>query len=294
MKLESSELVLSSEGRLYHINLKPEDIADTVILVGDPDRVALVSKHFDNIDFKTRHREFVTCTGNYRNKRFTVISTGIGTDNIDIVLTELDAAVNINLQKRRPLPTHRALNIIRLGTCGALQADVPVDRLVVSTHAVGMDGLLNFYDGFKAVNEDALSQAFIDQTNWPSRLPYPYCVKASDSLLKLFDGIATPGITATAPGFYGPQGRTVRLAPAMADINERLATFEFDGHRIVNFEMETSALYGMAAMLGHNHLTVCNVIANRVTKEFSKDMGKSIDDMIKTALRRLSANTHGS
>lgn len=286
---KGSELIITPDNRVYHINLRGEDVADDVIVVGDPDRVAQISKHFDKVDFKTQHREFITHTGSYKGKRFTVISTGIGVGNIDIVVTELDAAVNIDLEKRTLLPDHRTLNIVRLGTCGALQADIPVDSLVVSTHGIGMDGLLNFYGDFRSVNEDALSEAFIKQTGWHDNMSYPYAVKASSELLKRFEGKATAGITATAVGFYGPQGRQIRLAPAIQDINERLTAFSFEGQRIANFEMETSALYGMCAMLGHNHLTVCNVIANRLAKTFSADMAKSVDNMIVTALDCLSA-----
>lgn len=284
-----SELIITPDQRTYHINLRGEDIADDVIVVGDPDRVGQVSKYFDKIDFKTQHREFITHTGTYNSKRITVLSTGIGIGNIDIVVTELDAAVNIDLQKRQLLPTRRTLNIVRLGTCGALQEDTPVDSLVVSTHGIGMDGLLNFYDNFHTVNVVALSKAFIKQLDWPSNMPYPYVVKASANLLKKFEGKATPGITATALGFYGPQGRGIRMAPAIADLNEKLTAFSFEGQRIINFEMETSALYGMAAMLGHNHLTVCTIIANRLAKTFTSDLAKSTDNLIKTALECLTA-----
>lgn len=288
--LKASELVLTAEGRLYHINLRGGDIADNVIVVGDPGRVAEVSKYFDKIDFKTQHREFITHTGTYNGTPFTVLSTGIGVGNIDIVTTELDAAVNIDLQKREPLPDHRALNIVRLGTCGALQEDIPVDSLVASTHAIGMDGLLNFYDGLDQVNDNALSEAFIKQTGWPSTLAYPYAIGASAELLTRFGGTTVKGITATAMGFYGPQGRAIRLEPAIKDLNEKLTAFNFEGQRIANFEMETSALYGMSALLGHNRLTICNVIANRIRREFSKDLKKGVDNLIKTALDGLSTN----
>ncbi len=285
--LQASELILTTDGRLYHINLRPEDIADDVIVVGDPGRVAQVSKYFDKIDFRTQHREFITHTGWYHGKHLTVLSTGIGIGNIDIITTELDAAVNIDLQTRRPLPAHRTLNIIRLGTCGALQADMPVNSLVVSKHAIGMDGLLPFYADFRSVTDELLTEAFIRQTDWPDTLPYPYAVTASPELLERFAGIATPGITATAPGFYGPQGRQLRLTAAIPDLNERLTAFSFKDERIVNFEMETSALYGLTALLGHNHLTVCVVIANRLAKAFSTDLEASVDHLVRTALDKL-------
>lgn len=284
-----SELMITPDKRMYHINLRGEDIADTVLLVGDPDRVHQISKHFTKIDCKTRHREFVTHTGFYNGKRLTVLSTGIGVDNIDIVLTELDAAVNIDLDKRELLPQRRTLTIVRLGTCGGLQADLPVGTLVASAYGIGMDGLLNFYDNLHTVNEDDVSRAFIEHMNWPDTLPYPYAIKATDSLLRLFADVAVCGITGTAVGFYGPQGRKLRLAPALADMNERLTAFRYHNQRFLNLEMETSALYGMASLLGHDHLTVCVVIANRLAKQFSPDLHKSIEHLIVTALDRLTA-----
>ena len=284
-----SELIITPEGRVYHINVRGEDVADDVIVVGDPGRVAEISRYFDKVEFKTQHREFITHTGTYNGKRLTVLSTGIGAGNIDIVATELDAAVNIDLQKRELLPEHRTLNIVRLGTCGALQADIPVDGLVASSYAIGMDGLLDFYQTSGDIRDDGLSQAFIEQLSWPDALPYPYAVKASPELLQRFDGAVTAGITATALGFYGPQGRSLRMKALMPDLNEKLTNFAYEGHRIVNFEMETSALYGMAAALGHNHLTICTVIANRLAKQFTKDLAASTDSMIRTALERLTA-----
>lgn len=287
--LKPSELIVTPEGRMYHINLRGEDIANDVIVVGDPGRVAEISKHFSKIDFKTQHREFITHTGWYGKKRITVLSTGIGVGNIDIVVTELDAAVNIDLTQRKLLPRHRTLNIIRLGTCGSLQADIPVDALVTSTYGIGIDGLLNFYDGFHSVNDNALSNEFIKQTNWPASLPYAYAIAATPELLQRFAGKTIQGITVTAPGFYGPQGRSIRLAPAITNIHEKLTAFRHKDMRIANFEMETSALYGMAALLEHNHLTVCTVIANRLAKQFSGDPQKSIANLIQTSLDILSA-----
>ena len=215
-----TELILTKENRVYHINLKAEDIADDVIVVGDQHRVAQISKFFSKIEFKTEHREFVTHTGIFNGKRVTVLSTGIGTDNIDIVMNELDAAVNINLETRELNPTHRTLNVIRLGTSGALQADIPVNGIVVSSHGLGLDGLLNFYDNWESVCENPISEAFIKHTGWKPNLPYPYCVKASDKLISKFQQGTHIGITATAPGFYGPQGRQIRLKAAMPNLNE--------------------------------------------------------------------------
>ncbi len=283
-----TELILSSEKRVYHINLRAEDIADDVIVVGDQNRVAQISSYFSKIDFKTEHREFVTHTGTFNAKRITVLSTGIGTDNIDIVLNELDAAVNINLEKRELNPVHRKLNIIRLGTSGALQGDIPVNGLVASSHGIGLDGLLNFYEGWKSINEDAISQAFIKHTNWQKNLPYPYCVAASEKLLSKFKNDTHVGITATAPGFYGPQGRQIRLKASAPNLNELLTAFKLNDLRITNFEMETSALYGLGKLLDHNCLTICVIIANRVRKEFTSDYKKSVEILIENCLNKLS------
>lgn len=282
-----TELILTPEGRVYHINLLGEDIADDVIVVGDQGRVAQISSYFSKVDFKTEHREFITHTGWYNGKRITVLSTGIGTDNIDIVLNELDAAVNIDPKTRTLNSKLRSLNIIRLGTSGALQKDIPVNGLVVSTHGLGFDGLLNYYGNFKSINEDAISEAFMKHSDWDSNLPYPYCVKASDKLLSKFNEGFYRGITATAPGFYGPQGRQIRLKAAKPNLNEILTDFNFDNKKISNFEMETSALYGLGKLLGHECLTVCVIIANRVRKEFTSDYKKSVDVLIESCLNKL-------
>jgi uridine phosphorylase len=282
-----TELILTKEKRVYHINLCGEDIADDVIVVGDQHRVAQISKLFSKIEFKTEHREFVTHTGIYNGKRITVLSTGIGTDNIDIVMNELDAAVNINLETRELNPTHRSLNIIRLGTSGALQADIPVNGIVVSSHGLGLDGLLNFYDNWQSINENDISESFMKHSNWLPNLPYPYCVKASEKLISKFKEGTHIGITATAPGFYGPQGRQIRLKASMPTLNEFLTDFKHGEHRITNFEMETSALYGLGKLLNHQCLTACVIIANRVRKEFTTDYTKSVEILITESLQRL-------
>ncbi len=284
-----TELILTKEKRVYHINLKAEDVADDIIVVGDQHRVAQISKLFSKIEFKTEHREFITHTGIFNGKRITVLSTGIGTDNIDIVLNELDAAVNINLETRELNPTHRSLNIIRLGTSGALQADIPVNGIVVSSHGLGLDGLLNFYDNWESVADKNISEAFIKHTHWLPNLPYPYCVKASDELIAKFKEGTHIGITATAPGFYGPQGRQIRLKAAMPNLNELLTDFKLGDQRITNFEMETSALYGLGKLLDHQCLTACVIIANRVRKEFTTDYAKSVEILIEESLQRLTA-----
>ncbi|MCC6371453.1 MAG: nucleoside phosphorylase [Bacteroidia bacterium] len=286
-KFAETELILTADNRVYHLNLKNEDIADNVIVVGDQNRVAQISARFSKIDFKTAHREFITHSGEFNGRRVTVLSTGIGTDNIDIVMNELDAAVNINPQTRELNPQKRHLNIVRLGTSGALQPDIPVNALVASTHGLGLDGLLNFYSGLNSINENAISEAFMQHTQWLSGLPYPYCVAGSKNLLQLFDKDVFKGITATAPGFYGPQGRQIRLQSSMPQLNDLLGSFKLGEHRICNFEMETSALYGLGRLLEHQCLTVCVIIANRVSKEFTADYSKSVELLIDNCLNKL-------
>ena len=285
--IAETELILNADGSVFHLHLRPEHIADNIILVGDPGRVEAVSKHFDKVEFRIQNREFVTHTGTFGGKRVTVTATGIGTDNVDIVLNELDAAVNIDLQKREIKQERKSLNIVRIGTSGALQADIPVDSFVVSEYGLGFDGLMNYYDNISEINENRLSEAFIRHTNWNWRLPFPYVVKGSESLRKkLADGYIG-GITATAPGFYGPQGRTLRLAPAIENLNETLTNFNHEGIRITNFEMETSALYGLSLGLGHRACTICVIIANRVIREYSKDYKTSVERLITETLARL-------
>ncbi|MFN5183599.1 MAG: nucleoside phosphorylase [Bacteroidota bacterium] len=284
-----TELILTNENRVYHINLKDENIADDVIVVGDQGRVQQISKHFSKIEFKTEHREFVTHTGIFNGKRITVLSTGIGTDNIDIVLNELDAAVNIDPHTRTEKSIKRSLNIIRLGTSGSLQENIPVNGLVVSSHGLGLDGLLNFYSGWERVCENIISEEFIKHTDWSVNLPYPYCVSASKKLFENFVSGNHHGITATAPGFYGPQGRQLRLDASKPNLNELLTSFRYNDLRISNFEMETSALYGLGSLLGHNCLTVCVIIANRIKKEFTKDYSNSVELLISDCLERLTA-----
>lgn len=284
-----TELILTSDNRVYHLNLLGENIADNVIVVGDQNRVEQISQRFSNVEFKTSHREFITHTGTFNGKRVTVLSTGIGTDNIDIVLNELDAAVNINPLTRQKNATLRSLNIIRLGTSGALQEHIPVNGLVASSHGLGLDGLLNFYAGWETICENSISEAFIKHTGWQANLPYPYCVQAGGKLLQLFSESCFTGITATAPGFYGPQGRRLRLNPAMDGLNELLGSFKYGQHHISNFEMETSALYGLGKLLGHNCLTICVIIANRVRKEFTTDYTKSVELLIDSCLHKITS-----
>lgn len=286
---EASELILTEKNRLYHINLNNDEIADKVIVVGDQNRVSAISKYFSKIELKSEHREFVAHTGYFNNTRITVLSTGIGTDNIDIVLTELDAAVNIDPQTRTIKPNKRTLKIIRLGTSGALQPYINVDDIVISTHGLGLDGLLNFYQVNDNIYHHDISKAFMQHTQWLNTLPYPYCVSGDEELIQLFKDVPNVhfGITATAPGFYGPQGRQLRLAAAMPDLNDLLTSFEYNGHRITNFEMETSALYGLGKALGHQCVTACVIIANRIKKQFTKNYTESVDKLIVTCLEKL-------
>lgn len=284
----SSELILHSDCSIYHLHLRPENLADTVILVGDPGRVELVSSRFSKIEFKVSNREFVTHTGVYNNKRISVVSTGIGTDNVDIVVNELDALVNIDFSTRQNKEKTSSLKLVRLGTSGGLHEDILVDSIVVSSHGLGFDGLLNYYQSEHVVDKE-LTTAFEKQVGWGYPLPYPYIVKGSDSLInKLGEGLKK-GITATAGGFYGPQGRVLRLPPYIPDLNERLQKFAFQGHRVTNFEMETSALYGLSALLGHEACTLCTIVANRVRKEFSNDYKTAVNKMVDYCLDKLTS-----
>ncbi len=286
---KESELILNPDGSVYHIRLKPEHIAPTVIVVGDQHRVEVISKHFDRVNFKIQGREFVTHTGELNNTPITVLSTGIGTDNIDIVINELDAAVNIDLEKRVPKEKHTSLDIIRLGTSGALQPDIDVDTFVASEYGLGLDGLLNFYKYSDQLVEKELTDAFIQQTGWSSKLPHPYIVKGSSRLLDKLAKDFKKGITATASGFYGPQGRELRIPLAFPELNERIENFSHKGQVITNFEMETSALYALGGILGHNTLTVCDIIANRVSKTYSKDYKKSVEKLIQHVLEKVTS-----
>ena len=286
--IAETELILTPENRIYHLNLCKDDIANDIILVGDPERVTAISRKFDNIECKIEHREFITHTGTYNKKRITVISTGIGPDNIDIVINELDALANIDFKKRIVNSKRKSLNIIRLGTSGALQADIEIDKFVTSSFALGLDNLAHFYDTKNLILED-ISKKYLTHTNWPKELSRPYVVKASEKLISLFEDLDT-GITATAPGFYGPQGRVLRLETSMPDLHKNMESFRYKKYRIINFEMETSALYLLGRLLGHKTLTICAIIGNRVAKKYSKKMKDTIDNMIQLTLDRLTAN----
>jgi uridine phosphorylase len=288
-KIGDSELILNPNGSIFHLHLRPENIADTIILVGDQGRVETVSKNFDKIEFKVQNREFITHTGTYKGKRFSVVSTGIGTDNIDIVVNELDAIVNIDLVNRVPKKEHTTLNLIRIGTSGALQGDIPVDTPVVSESACGFDGLLNFYAGRNEISDLEIEAAFESYIGWNKLLTKPYFVGASPILLEKVGHDMRKGITISAPGFYGPQGRVLRLPIVDPDINDKITAFDFKGRKITNYEMECSAIYGLSKLLGHNALTVCNIIANRLRKEYSSGYKLAVESLVKHTLDRLSA-----
>ena len=286
--IAETELILTPDNKIYHLNLSKEDISDDIILVGDPDRVALISSRFDSIECKINNREFVTHTGILKGKRITAISTGIGTDNIDIVINELDALVNIDFNSRTINDKKKSLNLIRLGTSGALQKDIEVDTFLASSFGLGFDNVAHFYTENNVIIKE-MGIHYLSHVNWPKDLSAPYFVKASDNLLSIFTDFKQ-GITATAPGFYGPQGRTLRLNPSITDLHEKMSSFNFDNHQITNFEMETSALYFLGQTLGHNTLTICAIIGNRFTKKYSKNYKRTVEEMIDLVLDRLTNN----
>jgi uridine phosphorylase len=282
--IHSSELILNPDGSIYHLALQPEQVAHKIIVAGDPDRIATISAKFDSIECKVQNREFITHTGTFNGQRVTAMATGIGTDNIDIVLNELDALVNCNLQERTVKEQLTSLEIVRIGTCGSIQEHVPADQIVVSTHAIGLDGLMNFYDFEMDAEESKMFEEFKSQTEWRDRFNKPYLVKGSSDLIERIGKGFHPGVTMTANGFYAPQGRRLRLLPRHPKVNEDLRKFKFEGNMIVNYEMETSALYGLSKLMGHKACTVCAVVANRYANSFSDDykpvMNKLIDDVL--------------
>jgi len=288
-KIAPSELILNPDGSIYHLNLKPENVAKNIIFVGDQNRVPKVAKHFDSIEFETQKREFRTITGMYKDTRMSVISTGIGPDNIDIVMNELDALFNIDLENRVLKAEHTALNIVRIGTSGSLQSDIPVDSFVLAKYGLGFDGMLHSYD-CEHILETNFEDAFIKHTNWSSRKARPYIVKNSESLEeKLVSDKVFVGVTATAVGFYGPQGRVLRLALEDPKLNSKIDNFEYNGVRITNLEMETSAIYGLSKLLGHNACSMNAIIANRANGTFSEDPYKPVEELIVYTLNKLSS-----
>jgi uridine phosphorylase len=289
-RIADSELIITKRGAIYHLDLRPEELADTVIVVGDPDRVKKVSKHFDRIEHQQQHREFITHTGYIGQKRLSVMSTGIGPDNIDIAINELDALANIDFETREIKSAFQKLNIIRFGTSGSLQADIPVDSFVASTHGLGLDNLMNYYAYEKSASENELVDAFVAQTELDLDITIPYVFEGGPSLINKFKEDFYKGITVTCPGFYGPQGRILRLGLRSPGLINKLTDFRHDNHRITNFEMETSAIYGLGKLLGHECLSVNAIVANRVVQKFSEDSNAAVEKLIKKALEVLTTN----
>ncbi len=288
-RINKSELVLNSDGSIYHLNLCPGDVAETIMLVGDPGRVKIIAGFFDTIELEKQNREINTVTGTYKGKRLSVMSTGMGTDNIEIVVNELDALFNVDLKTRYYKEEKTSLNLIRIGTSGALQPDIPViESFVVSEYGLGLDGLAYFYEKGEDTIDTELTEGFINELNWDNNLPKPYGIKASDYLLEKVGFGWRKGITLTAPGFYAPQGRELRLKVKDNTIIERARLFKYNGAEVTNFEMETSALYVISAMLGHNALTVCDIIANRVNDEFNPNYKESMLALIGDVIERIS------
>ncbi len=287
-RIEESELIINDDGSAFHLHLKPGEVADTIILVGDPARVKLVASFFDSIEVEKENREFVSITGKRNGKRVTVVSTGIGTDNIDIVLNELDALVNIDFSTRTVKKNLTSLNFVRIGTSGSLQKDLPVDSWVLSEKAIGFDGLLNFYAGRDRVSDLEFENAFTSFVGWNSQLTAPYVVNAGAKLVDRLDseGI-TKGVNISSPGFYGPQGRVLRLNLVDPELNDKITDFRFENYRITNYEMECSAIYGLSALMGHQAATVCAIIANRLAGTYSDDYKSVIKSLVETVLSRL-------
>jgi len=285
--IATSELILNPDGSIYHLKLQPHQIGKKIILVGDPGRVGMISANFDHIEHRVENREFVCHTGFYKGSKISAIATGIGTDNIDIVINELDALANINLNERTIKKKHQTLELVRIGTCGSLQKDVPADEVVVSTHAFGLDGLMSFYNFYMNDEEREIHSAIIKQTNWPPELNNPYLAKGSESLISKIGKNYHSGVTVTAAGFYAPQGRMLRIQPRVIDLNDRLRNFSLNEHRILNYEMETSALYGLSKLLGHQACTVCLVVANRYANSFSVNYKAAMERLIKEVLNKM-------
>ena len=285
--IPSSELIINQDGSIFHLHLRPEQLADTVILVGDPGRVEMVSSFFDTTECKVSNREFNTVTGTYKGKRMTVLSTGIGIGNIDICVTELDALANVDFETRQARETFRRLTLVRLGTSGAIQPDIKVGEFVFSRTSIGFDGLLNYYKGRNDVCELDIEKAFMAHTGWNDLLPKPYFINADKELWELFKDSVTEGMTIAAPGFYAPQGRWVRLEPQDAKLNEKIESFDYEGRRITNFEMEGSALAGLAALMGHRATTICTIIAQRIALDACTDYKPFVRGMIEMALDKL-------
>ena len=287
MRIPESELIINGDGSAFHIHLRPEELADRVIVFGDPGRVDMAAEFLEEMEFRHASREFVSITGKYNGKRVTLLSTGIGTDNIDIVMTELDALANVDFTTREVKPEHRRLTVLRIGTCGAIQPDIPLGSFIFSEISVGCDGLLNWYADRDRIALLDMEEAFKKHVKWNRHLPDPYFVRAGKKLVDLFADCSVMGVTISASGFYGPQGRVVRLPLAMPDMIEDYESFRFGDYRITNFEMEGSALAGLAAHLGHDAGTVCCAIANRYLKDAKTDYKPMVRNLIELCLKKL-------
>lgn len=289
-RIEESELIINPDGSIFHLHLKPGEIAEDIILVGDPGRVDMVSSFFDEIEVRRSNREFVSCTGWYNNKRISVVATGIGTDNIDIVLNELDALVNVDFETRTVKPELTSLNFVRIGTSGSLQKDIPVDSWLLSEKAIGFDGLLNFYANRNNVTDAEFESAFKTALDWNPQLTAPYVLNGGEELISKLDGSkVVKGVTISAPGFYGPQGRVIRLGLADQDINSKINAFRYNDYRVTNYEMECSAIYGLSALMGHRAATVCVIIANRLAGTYSKDYKTVVKELVHYVLNQLTS-----
>jgi len=286
-KIPVSELVINEDGSAFHLHVKPSEIADTILLVGDPERVNMVAKNFTQIECEVQSREFHTITGYYKGKRISCVSHGIGTDNIDIVVTELDALVNVDFQTREERPEHKQLTLVRVGTSGGLQTECPIGSYVVARRSIGFDGLLNFYDVPQGVFDLEFERAFCNFTQWNNRLPAPYVVSADEELVQRIGFDMVHGITISAPGFYGPQGRYVRIKPIDENLNKKIIDFNYHGEKITNFEMESSALAGLSKLLGHKAMTVCDIIAGRASQNMNTNYKNSMEDLVKIVLERM-------
>ncbi len=287
MKIPASELIINDDGSVFHIHLKPEELSDTILMMGDPARVDMIGEYLSDIEFRHANREFVSITGKYNGKRVTAISHGIGPDNIDIVMTELDALANVDFATREVKPEHKTLNILRIGTSGALHPDIPLGSYVLSHYSVGFDGVLNWYAGRKDIALTEVEERFKEHMNWDPLIASPYFVKAGQPIIDRLSDVTIKGVTISAPGFYGPQGRVVRLPLAMPDMLSRIESFRFKDWRITNFEMESAPLAGLAALLGHNAATVCCAIANRHLKSSNPDYKPQIRGLIELGLERM-------
>ena len=288
MRIAESELIINADGSIFHLHIRPEQLARNVILVGDPGRVAMFKPYFQTLECEGASREFVWATGVYNNSRITVLSTGIGTDNIDIVMTELDALANIDFATREVKPEHTTLNVVRLGTCGALQPEIPLGAFILSHISIGFDGLMNWYANREEVTNVDMEQAFMKHMNWPKDLPTPYFVSASQKLIDLFADSTVRGMTISSPGFYGPQGRVVRQGLAMPNMLEDIESFRYEDRKITNFEMEGSAIAGIAGHLGHEAITVCCAIAHRYLKDANTDYKPRVAQLVKLVLDKIS------